>query len=722
MRRLVILFALLFALAMDAPNLASAQDGPDAALPTLVADSLSVDEGNRLVAEGDVEVLYGEARMTASRIVYDSEGEKLFVEGPIALTTGPDTVVLADGGELSTDLTEGLLQSARLVLNQRLQIAAEDMQRVGGRYTRLGSTVASVCKVCSESDTPIWQVRAHRVIHDSEQKKIYFDDARLEIMGMPVFYLPRLTIPDPSVERATGFLTPRVKANSDLGTGLKFPYFIVLGDSRDMTLTPYLAPGTRTLEFRYREAFVKGDLALKGAVSDDDLMPGETRYYVFADGKYKLPRDFKLEFNLWGVSDPDYLLDYDYYDDNRLKSFVTLGRTRRDEFIAGSIVHYEILRDSEINRRGPTWMGDAMYKRRFVMPGLGGIASATAAVHGDQRNSNDPFDGPDANDFADGMDLRRLSAWFDWQRDWVLESGMVLGAQGMLDIDQYAITDDVIYGGNPTRTTPGIALEWSWPLVRAGAGGAQEVLEPVAQLVWSDVYEDGRIPNQDSVMVEFDEANLLSFSRFPGVDKRETGLRANLGLGWTRYDPSGWSLDVTMGRIYRADDPDQFSQGSGLRGTTSDWLTAFQVDLGNGLSLMNRALFDDGFDFTKNDLRFDWSTAKLDVNTSYVWIVADPAEERYENSSEWNMGASYRFRDNWTGRAKWRYDFVNNEPLSTGLGLVYSNECISVDLSVSRRFTSTTNSDAQTSAGLMVSLAGFGARGDATRARRCARF
>jgi LPS-assembly protein len=722
MRRWTSLLGLLFAVALATAERSAAQDGAEPTLPTLVADRLSVGEANRLIADGNVEVLYGEARLTASRVIYDSEGERLLVEGPITLTTGTDTIMLADAGELSPDLTEGLLHSARLVLNQRLQIAADDLQRVGGRYTRLGSTVASVCKVCSDSEVPLWQVRAHRIIHDSEAKKIYFDHARMEILGMPVFYLPRLTIPDPSVERATGFLTPRIKFNSELGTGLKTPYFIVLGESRDLTLTPYVASGTRTVEMRYRQRFVKGDIQVKGAVSDDDILPGETRYFVFADGDYSLPRDFKLEFNLWGVSDPDYLLDYDYYDDNRLKSFVTLGRTRRDEFIAGSIVHYEILRDSEINRRGPTWMGDGLYKRRFVPPGLGGIASATAALHGDQRNSNDPYDGPDANDFGDGMDLRRLSAWFDWQRDWVLDNGMVLGAQGMLDIDQYEITDDVLYGGNPMRTTPGLAVAWSWPLVKAGAGGARQVLEPVAQFVWSDIYEDGDIPNQDSVMVEFDEANLFSFSRFPGVDKREIGLRANLGLGWTRYDPAGWSFGLDVGRIFRADDTDQFSQGSGLNGTASDWLAAVQLDLGGGLSLANRALFDDSFDFTKNDLRFNWYTDRFGIGSSYLWIVADPAEERLEDSSEWKMDASYRFHDNWTGRANWRYDFVNDEPLRTGLGLEYSNECVSVDLSVSRRFTSTAESDPSTDFGVVVSLAGFGSRGNTTQARRCARF
>ena len=61
---------------------------------------------------------------------------------------------------------------------------------------------------------------------------------------MPVAYIPYLRMPDPSVDRAIGFLVPEAVLTSNLATGLKLPYFIPMGLSSDLLLTPYLSSKT----------------------------------------------------------------------------------------------------------------------------------------------------------------------------------------------------------------------------------------------------------------------------------------------------------------------------------------------------------------------------------------------------------------------------------------------------------------------------------------------
>ncbi|MCE8418853.1 LPS assembly protein LptD [Rhodovulum sulfidophilum] len=688
---------------------------------TLVADRIGVGDLRQLVADGHVEVLYGDTRLSASRIVYDRDGETLAIDGPITLTTGTDTMILADSAELSADMTEGILRSARLVLDQQLQIAAADIQRVAGRYNRLGETVASTCKICRDGEVPLWQIRASRIIQDELEGQIYFDNARLEVAGVPVFYLPRLRIPDPSRKRATGFLTPSTRITDQLGSGIKIPFFIELGPSQDLTLTPYISTSsTRTLELRYRRAFTRGELEINGAVSRDDILEKETRHYLFAEGSFELPRDFKLDFDIETVSDRAYLLDYGYSEQDRLESAVEISRARRDELIRAEIGYLETLRDSESNATIPSIVGDVDYRRRFAPALLGGMASLGFSADALHRSSEEATDGPDFDSYGDGMDMARLTIEADWRRDWTLSNGMVLGALGAITLDHYEIGDDTVHGGGQTRLTPGAAVELRWPLIKAAADGSAQVLEPVIQLAWSHE-DDDEIPNEDSVLVEFDEGNLFSMSRFAGEDARETGLRLNAGLGWTRYAASGWALGLTVGRIWRAEDSTQFAKGSGLDGSSSDWLTAFKLDFGSEVSLTNRAVFDDAFDLTKNDLRIDWEKDAYDIGSSLLWIEANPSEERLSDRSEWLVDAAYDFHRNWTGKANWRYDFVADEAAKAGVGLEYSNECISVDLSLSRRFTSSTNVNPSTDFDLTVSLAGFGSRGKSGGARRCMR-
>ena len=87
-------------------------------------------------------------------------------------------------------------------------------------------------------------------------------------------------MPDPSVDRARGFLVPEAVLTSNLASGLKLPYFIPMGLSSDLLLTPYFSSKTKTLEYRYRKKFRNGDITVKGAFSYDDLVNNDLRYFL----------------------------------------------------------------------------------------------------------------------------------------------------------------------------------------------------------------------------------------------------------------------------------------------------------------------------------------------------------------------------------------------------------------------------------------------------------
>ena len=148
MRRLpALMLTLLLALA---PLPSSAQDRA-----TLVSDSLEITGESRLIASGNVEVFFSGTHLRASRIVYDQAADRLLIEGPIVLTDAEGrSVILASQADLAADMSEGILISARMVLDQQLQLAANRLTRIGGRYTALEDVVASSCKVCAENPLP----------------------------------------------------------------------------------------------------------------------------------------------------------------------------------------------------------------------------------------------------------------------------------------------------------------------------------------------------------------------------------------------------------------------------------------------------------------------------------------------------------------------------------------------------------------------------------------
>ncbi|MBU2982769.1 LPS assembly protein LptD [Lentibacter algarum] len=708
-------YALAFICAVGLPALAQEAPGP----AVLVADTVFLDGKSRLVAEGRVEALYGETRIIAERIVYDRSTEQLSIEGPIRIEQGDNTTVLADSAEMDPSFQNALLKGARVVLDQQVQLAAYQMNRVNGRYSQLYKAAVTSCSICNSNEPPLWQIRARRVVHDQAEKQLYFEGAQLRVKDIPVFYFPYLRLPDPTLKRASGFLIPSFSSSSILGTGIRVPYFIRMGDHKDLTLTPYLSNKTRTLEFAYRQAFSKGDVAFSGAISRDDELPGETRAYLFADGAFDLGNDFKLAFDLEVVRDKTYLVDYKYSDKDRLDSEIALTRTKRHSFTRAALTGYYTLRENEANSTIPSLIGDFEHERRFFPRGLGGELRMNAGLHSHYRYSSLDTDSADDDSIVDGRDVTRLSAEVSWRRQWTFAQGLQASAMLGVRADQFSTAQDASLPASTSEVTPMAALTLRYPFQKRSKTGARHILEPVVQFGWVGG-DNPDVANDESTRVEFDEGNLLSLSHFPEADRQERGAMLAYGMSWTRQGLKGWESNLTFGQVLREETQVDFSQTSGLSGRHSDVLLAGQIRSSEGLSFTGRALFDTDLDLSKAEARASYQQQRYGVGASYVWLGADAAEDRAATVAELSLDGLYRFNRHWTGTANMRYDVTAEEAAEAGIGLQYRNECVRVDLSLSRRFTSSTILSPSTDMSLTVGLLGFNAgTRDASYARQC---
>ena len=670
---------------------------------TLVADRVTV-AGEVLTAEGNVEVFFDGTRLTAARVRYDGARDLLTIEGPI-LITGPDGEILtADRAELSPELRAGLLLGARLVLDRQLQLAAGAIER-GGPVSRLTRVAATSCHVCN-GRPPLWEIRAETVTHDEIARQLWFENAQLRIRGVPVFWVPRMRLPDPSLDRARGLLVPRIVTTDQLSSGIKLPYFIPFGDSRDLTLTPYLSSRTTTLEARYRQAFARGDLTVSGAISRDDLRADATRGYLFAEGDFRTESGTRIDFDLQLASDESYLLDYGISNADQLTSNLTATRVTASSYLSYGLVTVRSLRPGDVNDELPGILPYLTWERRLIT-GSGGILTLTGSCDAAIRPST--ADGT-------GRDTTRFSLGARWQDSWITSGGLVFTGTAALDWDHYLVAEDTTYPASLDRWTASADVTLRYPLVRSGRDGSRQVLEPVVQLSWAQVSGDTP-PNEDSTVPEFDEGNLFALSRFPGEDRIETGPSAAIGLTWSRFGPAGGSARLTLGRVWRETADPDLTSASGLDGPVSDWLVAGSFASPDGLRLDARAIFDPDFGFDKSAARLGWSNDRVDLGATYVFVPADPAEDRAQNASEWNVDASYRLTEIWTLGAEARYDLVSDSPAFAAIEIGYRNECVAAELSVSRRFTGSASVEPTTSLGLSVELLGFSAGRPARGAR-----
>ena len=100
----------------------------------------------------------------------------------------------------------------------------------------LNKAIFTSCK--QDDNCPPWSIKAKKITHDRVNKDIIYDNAVLNIYDVPVFYFPKFFHPDPSVERRSGLLQPRLNNSNVLGSSLNLPYFHVISDDKDLTLKP----------------------------------------------------------------------------------------------------------------------------------------------------------------------------------------------------------------------------------------------------------------------------------------------------------------------------------------------------------------------------------------------------------------------------------------------------------------------------------------------------
>ena len=103
-------------------------------------------------------------------------------------------------------------------------------------YTLINKGVFTSCK--KNDSCSAWSIKATKIKHDKIKRELIYDNPIIRIYDIPVFYLPKFYHPDPSVKRKSGFLKPEINNSNVLGSSFTMPYFKVISENQDLTLTP----------------------------------------------------------------------------------------------------------------------------------------------------------------------------------------------------------------------------------------------------------------------------------------------------------------------------------------------------------------------------------------------------------------------------------------------------------------------------------------------------
>ena len=76
------------------------------------------------------------------------------------------------------------------------------------RKTKFTKSIFTLCDYRKDDKCPPWSLQAKQMLHDEKKKTIFYDNAVIKVYDFPILYLPKLSHPDPPVDRRSGFLVP----------------------------------------------------------------------------------------------------------------------------------------------------------------------------------------------------------------------------------------------------------------------------------------------------------------------------------------------------------------------------------------------------------------------------------------------------------------------------------------------------------------------------------
>ncbi len=687
------------------------QQGDKDAPVAFTADQVSYDRDTGLVtATGHVEAWQNDTVLRADKVVFDRNTNIAAATGNVVILQPDGQVLFSDYAELTQGMKDGVLRGMRSILQQNGKLVANGGRRTGGEINELSKVVYSVCNLCKEDPTkpPLWQIRALSAVQDLEHKKIEFEDAVMEMYGVPVAYFPYFWTADPSVKRASGFLIPSIGHSSNIGVFVAQPYYWVIDDQSDATITPMITSHAGgEIDLDYRRSFNSGALEVNlsggyelGETVNNVVQPNGPQGTVYAKGRFSLNDTWRWGFDLNRASSVNYVTNFNLGSVYGGIPSILTSQLYAEGFGEGAYARtdvrfYQGVSSTIIDSKLPVVLPRSEYSYFGVTDPLGGRLSADTEAFNVVR--------------TDGTNTRRADLVLNWNRPFMGPLGDVwkftlhntavgYDATDFNEQPNYGTRNDI----SAARDLPQAALQLNWPFMRDSGSWGTQVIEPILQVVAAPAVGNSQFneyPNEDSLDLQFTDTNLFSLNRYPGIDRLEGGERAVAGLH-TAWYLNGTTFDSLIGQSYQPAKDNNFPAASGLHDQVSDVVARASLSPTPWLDLTYRTRLD------KSDLatRFADATSAvgnsaLRVTAGYIYTTFDPytlydqppppppGNAFYFPRNEISLGADSHINQ-YHFAANVRRDLATNQMVDVNGLMSYENECTIFSLIFDRRYTS----------------------------------
>ncbi|MDR1693758.1 MAG: LPS assembly protein LptD [Lactobacillaceae bacterium] len=644
------------------------------------ADEIETDTGSGIIkAKGNVEIVRDDLILKADEIVYNQKEDIITANGNISLLEASGNMIYAENVNLEDKMDRIDMENIKVVLKDQSHMAARSFRKYKNDNKLLENVVYSPCDLC-EKDDPLWQIKARKVRHNAEMQDINYNDAFLEIKGVPIMYMPFFSHPDPSVKRRSGVLPPSFNSNNYFGARITGKYFWSISDNESVLISPGISSKIGPiLSVDYDKYVYNGELRLSGSYlkdnKNDDYGNGD-RGSLYLSGRYEINDNWVADTDFKYVSDRTFLKDMSLKekDDAWLNSVLRFQGFFGRNYASIETYYYKQISYDLKHEDKPFIVPLMMYEHI-------GETNKYGFYNKNEFSAASIYREEDDSSYRTTM-----------INSWILPSTTSYGAKTKLMasiktdfyyIDNYTNQNQENFDGGVARVFPQLSYEWRLPFVKASEYSRQ-IIEPivVAALSPDSGGKENEIPNNDSRNPRLDDTNVLDVNRYAGYDINDSGSRISYGVNWSSYGDITGRSSFLLAQSYKFERGYSFSEEGEEKGYFSDYIGRLYANPHKYVDFNYRFIVDrEDYELEYSELSTKLGSEVLNTEIAYIYLKDDNVDavsisnvgERKELYMSLNMAlAKY-----WSLSLYNRQDLTRNGgSLEHGGSLIYEDECL----------------------------------------------
>ncbi len=676
LRKILIIYLIINLVTIFTVLLAKANDNID-----ISANEIFVDKENNIInATGDVLIKNSELSINSSEAIYYENKEEFEAINNVTVKDEYNNRYYSDNFISNDDFSKASAKNVKIRLKDNSRIVGSSLKRKNG----INVINKSQYTPCIEENyliknCPGWKLRAESTYHDEKNKTMHYDHSILYILNIPVFYTPYFSHPDPSVNKRSGFLAPRIQEDNRLGLLFSIPYFYNISGNKDLTFTPTFqstAPDHLTTELRLLNQ--NGEFNIETNINDNADNQG-TKHYAFANAVLESNLD-KFEIYLQTVNNDTYMKKNQINTIDILTSGITISDTIKGNdflFEAKSYKHLSVSGSNQWEYLYPKFTYNLSNLNFTNIDANINIKNQLLHLRSLDKNIKTSI----------SSEINLDNQKIDRKRGYVFNNFF----------DTRLIYNSVEYDGLSNKTSqlrafPQIGTKITYPLKKTN-NSISQVLKPIIMPIIAPY-------NNYTGALEVNNSNIFSRNRSSSLSEWESGPRINFGAEWfvdykDRYDGNliiGQSVKFNKDKSNTSDE-------------ISDIMTSLFINVNKNIYTNSEFVID----------RKKHSINKSNISTSvYIKDFAIKAEYDYVSNkfavASEQLGLATKIKINKDLNFVFSGKRNLNSKINIGYetGLFYENDCLAINFKYYRDLTKFRDMEDAKGLSFLITLKPFG--------------